>query len=936
MHALALPIDPLLPAVVAGLRKGACAVVRAEPGAGKTTRLPAALLDAGLAAEQTIVVLEPRRIAARVAAEFVAGERGQPLGREVGYRVRFERRGDERTRLWFVTEGAFTRQLCRDPLLETTGIVVLDEFHERHLQGDVALAVVRELQRTVRPDLKLVIMSATFDTEKVAAALGNCPVFTSEGRAHPVTIAYVPAPDRHARLGPRIAAAVRQALDGPDPTEPPGDILVFLPGAAEIRRAAEAVEPLATARGIDVLALHGTLPLDMQHRALRRGPRRRIVLATNVAETALTVEGVTTVIDSGLARVARLDARHGINTLAVVPISKASAKQRAGRAGRTAPGRCIRLWSEAEHAGRREAETPEILRLDLSALALELRGWGLEGPGTLPWLDAPPAAALASAERLLVDLGAVREDDGTLTDIGKAMLPLPVPPRIARMLVEARRQDCVKDAVILGALASERDICVEEQSIGPRRGALWPSGPSDLLLRRDLFEDATRRRLDRDGLRRTGLDPGAIRAVAQAGHQLAQALGKVTVEMERVERVEKVEQHERGRTAKEIGPAAGARGLMTESNVFHTASPASRGARKLGSMTGAASPGDRPAATAAPLPSRDREAADAHEAVLRCILAGFPDRVARRRSPGSPRGVMVGGRGVVLDETSVVRDAELFVSIDIESRPAAGAADARVRIASEVRREWLAELFPGALSEETETVFDRDRERVVARTRELFRDLVLAERVSLEVEAERASAVLSAAALENLSRAVTVGPAEGSVLARIRFLAEQAPDLGLAGDVDALLAGAVTALCTRRTSFAELRAADLGAALHHALSPAHRASLERDAPSHLTLPGGRCAPIAYQPGKAPTVAARIQELFGLTRTPRLARSRVALAIEILAPNQRPVQITTDLESFWRTTYAEVRKQLRARYPKHDWPEDPLTATPSSRPGRRRR
>jgi len=297
--------------------------------------------------------------------------------------------------------------------------------------------------------------------------------------------------------------------------------------------------------------------------------------------------------------------------------------------------------------------------------------------------------------------------------------------------------------------------------------------------------------------------------------------------------------------------------------------------------------------------------------------------------------VMVGGRGVVLDEASVVRDAELFVAVDLESRPAAGAADARVRIASETRREWLAELFPAALREETETVFDPDRERVVARTRELFRDLVLAERSSLAVDGEQAAPTLAAAALANLPRAVTIEAAEESLLARIRFLAEQAPDLGLPADVDALLREAVTALCAGRTSLTELRAADLGATLRHALSPAQRGALERDAPSHLALPGGRHAPIVYAPGKAPAVAARIQELFGLTRTPRLARGRVALAIEILAPNQRPVQITTDLESFWRTTYAEVRRQLRARYPKHDWPEDPLTATPSSRPGRRR-
>src|SRR6185369_6919405 len=403
-------------------------IVRAAPGAGKTTRVPAALVDAGLAGDRHVVVLEPRRIAARAAAEFVARERGGVVGGDVGYRVRFEQRGGPSTRLWFVTEGVFGRQLVGDPFLEQVGVVVLDEFHERHLAGDVALAVVRHLQDTVRPDLRLVVMSATLDTDAVGRVLDGAAVLTSEGRSFPVAIEHDEA---DGPVPARVAAALRRTLDVR------GAVPVFLPGAAEIRRTAEAIAPLAAAGNLDVVPLHGDLPLDAQERALRPGPRRRVVLATNVAETALTVEGVTTVIDSGLAHVARFDPRHGINVLRLQGVSRAAAEQRAGRAGRTAPGRCIRLWPRAEHVGRRAFETQEMLRLDLARTVLELRAWGLAAVDELAWVDAPPAAALARADRLLALLGAVDAASGGLTPTGRRMLELPAEPRVARLLVEA-------------------------------------------------------------------------------------------------------------------------------------------------------------------------------------------------------------------------------------------------------------------------------------------------------------------------------------------------------------------------------------------------------------------------------------------------------------------------------------------------------------------
>ncbi|MFN8544358.1 MAG: ATP-dependent helicase HrpB [Candidatus Binatia bacterium] len=823
-----LPIDALLPEIVARLREHGRLVLSAAPGAGKTTRVPAALLDAGIAGDGTVVVLEPRRIAARAAADFVARARGEAVGETVGYRVRFEQRGGPRTRLWFVTEGVFGRQLTTTPFLDDVAVVVLDEFHERHLQGDLALAVVRALQASVRPDLRLLVMSATLETERIAAHLVGAPVVTSSGRAHPVRIEHERMPVEPRAVPVRAAAAVARLLADP------GDVLVFLPGAAEIRRTAEALAPLAAARDLDVLPLHGDLPLDAQVRALRAGPRRRIVLATNVAETALTVEGVKAVVDCGLARVARVDLRHGINALRTVPISRAAADQRAGRAGRAGPGRCVRLWTAAEYAGRRAHETPEILRLDLTRTLLELRAWGLERTRALPWLDPPPSRALDRAEALLLVLGAVAAD-GRVTDTGRRMLALPAEPRVARMLVEAERAGLGADGALMAALASERDVL--RRTLG-ERGGDWPPGSSDLLLRLDLI---------RHGALAADLDPRAVRTVERAAAQLARLVGR--------------------------------------------------------GSSGAPDP----------------------DALRRCVLAGFPDRVARRRAPGSPRAVLVGGTGVTLAATSVVREAELFVAVDLERT---AGADAVVRVASAVDRAWLA-----TRSEEV-LAFDPARERIVRRTQTRYLDLVLDERVRTDVDRAAAGALLAEVARADPTHAAAPSAAVEHLLARLRFLAHTLPETVMPA-VGALLADAVATLASTCTSFAELRAADLVGALQGMLSHAPRATLAREAPSHLQLPSGRSVPIRYEPDRPPSVSARIQELFGLHATPRLARGRVPLVVELLAPNQRPVQVTDDLASFWRTTYPEVRKQLRGRYPKHAWPDDPLTATPTSRPSRAR-
>lgn len=850
-----LPIDSVLPDVIARLREDSTLVLSAAPGAGKTTRVPPALLDDGIAGNRHIVVLEPRRIAARAAAEFIARQRGESLGAAVGYRVRHEHKGGAQTRLWFVTEGIFGRQLARDPFLEDVGVVVLDEFHERHLQGDVALAVVRELQATVRPDLKLVVMSATLETDRLAAHLGNCAVVRSAGRAFPVRIVHAAEPDERPlplRIRAALAGVLRDDDDG-------GDVLVFLPGAAEIRRTAAAIEEATRQHEIDVDVLHGDLPLEAQRRVLEPGRRRRVVLATNVAETALTVEGVTVVIDSGLARKARFDARRGINHLEVRPISRASADQRAGRAGRTAAGRCARLWTLGEHSARLAHDVPEIARLDLSGVMLELRAWGLQDVHRLEWLDAPPQSAVERAERLLIQLGAVEGEDRALTEIGRRLLTLSAPPRLGRILFEAVRRGCVTETALLVALASERDILASASPLMSQRGdraVQGGAGLSDLLRRADLFEEARRSGFDRRLCRRIGLDPRRLRAVEQARRQLQSAL--------------------RARSG---------------------------GALEAG-----------------------------EDDLLKCVLTGFGDRVCKRRAAGSSRAVMVGRTGVVLDETSVVREAEYFVAIELDRGGQARGVEARVRLASAIRREWLDELFPDGVQRSEAMVFDAERERIVTRRCVSFFDLDLEERTSIDVDCARAGELLARVVRQDPAAAVRLSGSAQSFLRRLAFLRRSMPELDLESP-EKVLGDAVSSLCAGHVSLDEVRRLDLLAAIEGAQGHRQRSALRSQAPVEYELPSGRKAPIDYE-GDAPAVEARIQELFGLTSTPRLAAGRVALVIRILGPNYRPVQITDDLESFWRTTYPEVRKQLRGRYPKHNWPEDPFGAQPTSKVGRR--
>jgi ATP-dependent helicase HrpB len=867
-----LPIDPVLPEIVAAVRDDRSLVVEAPPGAGKTTRVPRALHDAGLSAAGEIVVLEPRRLAARLAARRVAEELGERAGETVGYQVRFEEVAGPRTRIRFVTEGLLTRRFLSDPTLSGVSVVVLDEFHERHLAGDLALALLRRLQESSRPDLRVVAMSATLDAAPVAAFL-DAPIVRSEGRRFDVTVEYLSPEEaaRDERLEALVARAVRRVVR----EEPDGHVLVFLPGAAEIRRAREALGGFAADAGIDLLPLHGDLPPDEQDRAVRPSARRKVILATNVAETSVTIEGVVAVVDGGLARVASHSPWSGLPTLEVRKVSRASAAQRAGRAGRTRAGRAVRLYTRHDHDARPAFDLPEIQREDLSETLLALAALGAR---ELTWFEPPPAPALEAARTLLLRLGAT-DASGALTGLGRRMLPFPAHPRQARLVLEAAARGAPEEGAIVAALLGERDLRDRRALEG---GALPPTGASDLLELAHVFGEAARARFDPDRLRRLAVNPGAAQAVERGRRQLA--------------------------------------GIARRSS----ASPPAR----------TSDPTDRTRG----VKGADREAQDlaSEDAILAATLAAYPDRVARRRAPGSDEIVLAGGGSARLDPASVVREAALLVAVDVEERrpgadarrpPGASRAEARVRIASAVTQELLLDLFPDRLRYDEAVTWNGTAERVEVMERLLFDELVLEEGRAARPDPARVAAKLAEEALARGARAFAPEGALDALLARLKFAADHAPDAGLLAPAEDDVAAALGALCEGRRSFAELREADLPGALLDRQSPKARAALERLAPSRVTLPGGRSARVSYEPGKPPWIESRLQDFFGMAQGPAVAGGRVPLVLHLLAPNGRAVQVTTDLAGFWDRHYPALRRELGRRYPRHSWPDDPRTAAP---------
>ncbi len=853
-----LPIDALLPEIEASLRAHPNLVLGAATGAGKTTRVPPALLASGLAGDGRILMLEPRRIAARAAARRMAEERGSRLGDEVGYQIRFDRKFGPKTRILVVTEGILVSFLQRDPFLEGVAIVIFDEVHERSIHTDLSLALARRVQREVREDLRLVAMSATLESQRLARFLGDCPVVESPGRSFPVTIHHQDVSHRATGGEPsiptRVAAGVRQALDATS-----GDLLIFLPGVGEIHRTAEVLEPLARRQSLALHRLYGDLDPGQQDAVLRPGARRKVILATNVAETSLTIEGITGVVDSGLAKSLRFDPARGLDRLEMVRISRASAEQRAGRAGRLGPGYCLRLWSEHEHRSRPEREMPEILRVDLAATVLELLVWGEGNLAAFDWLEAPEPEALIKARNLLSDLGAVASSG--VTELGRRMARLPLQPRLARLVLAGRELGVAWSAAQAAALLSERDVV--ERPPGPPATARYSTG-SDLLDRLRALDALTR-----SGFGETAAGP---------------------IHRGRTRHVE--------RLAKDIARAGLGR--------------ADRG-RKMENE----------------LPLGD---AGHDESLGRALLAAYPDRLARRREPGSDRALMTGGRGLRLARSSSVREAELFLALDIDGGRSGERSESFARLASAIEASWLRS---GWTREETIAQFDPARQRAVGLRRHLYRDLVLTE-TEVDPGAEEASRALVQAALVNLERALPLDQKEvAAFLSRCRWLAEARPDLAFETFGQERFAELLPALAAGRRSFAELRRAPLLDILRGALGFEQLAKLDRLAPESHPVPSGSQIRLAYEPGKPPVLAVRIQELFGLREHPCLAGGRIPVLLHLLAPNMRPQQVTQDLASFWRNTYPEIKKELQGRYPKHSWPNDPLAAPAQKRPRRRR-
>lgn len=758
--------------MLASLRDVPNLVIEAAPGAGKTTRVPAALLE--LVAGE-VVVLEPRRIAARMAARRVAWERNEEAGETVGYQVRFEEVSGPKTRLRFVTEGILSRRLLSDPALKGVDAVVLDEFHERHLDSDLALALLKRLQKT-RPELKIVVMSATLDAGPIARYLGGCPVLRSEGRAFPLAVQYAPY------TADALPVQVRKAMELLVKEGHAGHVLTFLPGLAEIRRTAREVEGVARAAGFAVLPLHGDLTPAEQDRAVAPSTERKLILATNVAESSVTVEGVTAVIDGGLARIATHSPWTGLPTLEVGRVSRASAQQRAGRAGRTGPGRVLRLYPEEDYMRRAEHDLPEIARADLSQLCLSLRVMGI-APGEIEWLDAPPAEALANAEALLDRLGAA----GAMAE---KLARYPLPPRLARILVESVARGVGED--------------------GCRAAALLGSGAraekNDLLAALDEPMDA-----------RTKQQFEQLRRIARTARQ---------------------ETHE-----------------------------------------------------------------DA--ALLLSVLAGFPDRVARRRAGNQ---VML-ATGVSAEVAGARPVYEFMVAVDAEDRPQQGLP--MIRMTAKIEPEWLLDLFPDRVVEQAEVVWHAAGERV-ERVSSLVYDKLAIEESRGPASGADAAALLAKKALEaGIERFVDAEALE-HFTARVAFAGLPAPDLE----------GALRELCLGLQGFKGLREAAKG------FLPGLEARMDGRllnelAPVQVKLKQGRPMKVHYDHGKPPWIASRLQDFFGTKEAPRIGRDRTPVVCHLLAPNQRAVQTTTDLAGFWERLYPKVRNEMMRRYPRHQWPEKPV-------------
>jgi ATP-dependent helicase HrpB len=840
-----LPVDTIRDRIVGAFREASCVIIEAPTGSGKSTRVPQMLLDAGLAGTGCIAVLQPRRLAARMLARRVAAERGSRLGDEVGYQVRFDNRTGPKTRIRFETDGITLRHLQGDPLLSDTAILVFDEFHERHLYGDLMLGLAALLRQDTRPDLKIVVMSATLDTAALATFLPDAVTVRGEGHSFPVEIRHLEPNARLEKAPPWELAAT--ALPRVLREAPAGDTLIFMPGVYEINRTLAELRRLPAADHHLLLPLHGQLTPDQQDMAVTPASTRRIIVSTNIAETSLTIEGITAVIDSGLVRRAGFDPRRGINTLLTGKCSQASATQRAGRAGRTSSGIAMRLWTERDHATHPAYETPELLRVDLAETVLLLKATGIQDIAGFPWVTPPPAAALQTAVELLVNLGAL-EPDGSLTALGERMAAFPLHPRISRMLIAGDGQGCVPTLCLVAALLQEQSILLPAtgETVRTRRLDIAGDNPLTdftLLLRAWQFV------ADRQFRREAGDELGVHVQAARTAGTLQEQLLRIAV--------------------------------------------------ALG------------------LDSRERQAST--EAVCKAVLTAFPDHLAIRT--GGDRCSLSGGRrGTVRPGSVVGRDHTILVAADIqETGTGRGAVEVGLSLITAVREEWLTECFGSAFREKRLVRYDEvGGGRVCAEVQTCFGDLMIRSRRTADVTGDEAAAVLATLAADGR---ITIKAWDANVeewIARVNFTAAHCPESGVSSIGPAERKALLEQICHRATSAREVKAAPVWPVLRQWLDSAQTASVEFTAPSQIRIGNGRTPRIHYDDPAGPYIAMRIQELYDTNQLPPLANGTVRLKVRILAPNQRPVQITDDLAGFWTDSYARIKKDLRGRYPKHEW------------------
>ncbi len=839
----ALPIWKIHADILRTLRDGNRLVLVAPTGSGKTTQVPQMLLDAGIAGEKMIVVLQPRRVAARTVATRVAWERESRLGEEVGYLIRFDDHTSVGTRICFVTEGILLRWLQDDRTLSKIGAVVFDEFHERNLLSDVALALVKHLQQTQRPDLAMVVMSATLDAEPVAAYLDSCPILISEGQSFPVEVGYLSMPDQRP-ITVQAAEAVERIIHD----ESPGDILVFMPGRGEINGTLDALRGLRTRERVACIPLHGELEPQEQDRAFAPNSLRKVIVATNVAETSITIDGIRHVVDSGVARVARYDAERGIGTLLLEPISRASADQRKGRAGRTAPGTCHRLWTVISHKDRDERNTPEIQRSDLAEVVLLLHSLGIREAATFDWLDKPDPQAVVRAERLLTMLGALLDAD--LTPIGHQMLRLPMHPRYSRMLIEASQRGCVPDAALCAALVSGRDLLArldrDDAQTKAAREMFEDSADSDFITLMRAYDFAKANGFSFDRCRSYGINAQVARQVEQTCQQILHAA------------------HQQRLYDRDAAPASRAKN---------------------------------------------------DEALLRCLMAGFVDQLAKRRVPGKPECDLTDQRSGQLVRESVVTEAAYFVAANLRETPS---RQTLLSLATAVQPAWIAEMFPQHLSTTVEHLFDAQNKRVAAMKLVRYRDLVIEQKAQQrDLDPVASGRCLAEAHRAGAFELPLMDHRLNQFIARVNLVHGTLPELEFAPFDDAAITTSLARAFTGLSLVKEAQAAPLIPAFHQHLQKGQVSWLDELAPLTLPWPSGGTIKLSYV-NDTPEAQVKLQECFALQDHPTLCEGRLPMQLQLCTPDGKRLATTTDWPTFLAREWPKHRQAVAKKFPSVMW------------------